>query len=259
MTDRPFADYKWALVTGASSGIGKEFARRLASMGMNLVLVARSEDKLSDLSKELNAEYGIMAEIIPIDLTISEASNRIKEFTDSLNIDVDVLVNNAGFGLFGDFERYPPEEYTKMIRLNIRTLTELCSVFLPEMRKRGRGGVINVASTAAFMPIPYLSVYSATKAYVLSLSQALWAEYRKSGVRVTCLAPGATKTNFFKVAGMPATRFESPEIVVERALKAFEKNKRLKISGAGNYLSGLLPRFLPHTLVITGIAKFFKP
>src|SRR5262249_10278677 len=192
--------------TGASSGIGRELARLFASGGAGLVLVARSEDKLHELANELAAKHGIEVHVLPADLTRPAGPSEIVEALAQRHIDVDVLVNSAGFGARGSIADIGVERQLAMIEVNAVALTQLIAMLLPGMLERRHGAILNVASTAAFQPGPNQAVYGATKAYVLSLTEALAEEVRGSGVRVSCLAPGATDTGFAARAGMQGTR-----------------------------------------------------
>ena len=184
------------LITGASSGIGRELARLYASDGAGLVLIARSEDKLRQLADELCANYGAGAQVVPTDLSRPASPREIVEALAQRHIDVDVLVNNAGFGARGSVAEIGVERQLEMIEVNVAALTQLTALLLPGMLERRRGAILNVASTAAFQPGPNWAVYCATKAYVLSFTEALAEEVRGSGVRVSCLAPGPTDTGF---------------------------------------------------------------
>src|SRR5260370_2124075 len=198
------APTKTALITGASFGIGLELARIFAREGYNLVLVDRSADKLRQLASELEKAYGTRSLILAVDLTEPGASAYVLDQTTRAEIDVDVLVNNAGFGQYGLFAENDLEDCLRQIQLNVTTLTHLTRLYLPEMIKRESGGILNVASTAAFQPGPLMAVYFATKAYVLHFSEALANELNRSGVTVTALCPGPTAPQFHKRAN--ATR-----------------------------------------------------
>ena len=188
-----------ALVTGASSGIGAAFARELASRGSDLVLVARSRDKLTAFGDELSTSYGVAVDVVVADLAKpSSADHLAAEVGDR---QIDILINNAGFGLHAQLHQADAARLTEMVQLNVATLVDLTRLYLPGMLARDRGAVINIASTAAFQPVPYMAVYGASKAFVLSFTEALWAETRRTDVRVTALCPGSTETEFFTVAG----------------------------------------------------------
>ncbi len=223
---------KFVLVTGASSGIGREFCRAFARKGGIPVLVARRENRLNELADELKSEFGTEALVYPADLLEDGAVSRMKEFLEGKKVEIEILVNNAGFGFKGPFEKPEFSEYNRMMQLNMNILTELCYAFLPGMRERKSGGVINVASMAGIGPVPYFGVYAATKAYVVSLSQALWKEYEEHGVHVSALCPGPVDTEFFEVAGadpglVPGRSLQTPEEVVEKAIEGLNKNKRV--------------------------------
>ncbi len=251
------------LVTGASSGIGEAFARNLANRGANLILTARSEDKLHQLATELSEKYAIKVHVFPGDLSQPDTPQHLWAQVQSTSVSVNVLINNAGFGKCGPFLEYDYQSYQDMLNLNIKALVGLTHLFLPSMLKKGDGGVINVASTAAFQPIPYLATYSATKAFVLGFSESLWGEYNERGLTVLALCPGNTSTNFADVANADVTRMtraEPPEIVVEAGLKAFLRGRNYVIPGRSvNYLLANLSRLLPRRRVLGITSDIFKP
>jgi short-subunit dehydrogenase len=248
-----------ALITGASFGIGTEFARIFAREGYNLVLVARSADKLRQLASELEKAHGTRSLILAADLTDPGAAAYVLDQTTRADIQVDVLVNNAGFGQYGLFAENDLEECLRQIQLNITTLTHLTRLYLPAMIERKSGGILNVASTAAFQPGPLMAVYFATKAYVLHFSEALANELHGTGVTVSCLCPGATVTEFHKRAkatGMNLLKFGAMDAsdVAEDGYRAFVAGKPVVISGFKNWLLAQSVRFSPRRLV-TAIAR----
>jgi uncharacterized protein len=252
-------DRKTALITGASFGIGMEFARIFAREGYNLVLVARSADKLRQLASELEKAHGARSLILATDLTEPGASAYVLDQTTRAGIDVEILVNNAGFGQYGLFADNDLDECLRQIQLNVTTLTHLTRLYLPAMIERESGGILNVASTAAFQPGPLMAVYFATKAYVLHFSEALANELEGSGVNVTCLCPGATATEFHKRAnatGMRLLQFGSMDAstVAEDGYRGLMAGKRVVISGFKNWLLAQSVRFSPRKLV-TAIAR----
>jgi uncharacterized protein len=252
-------DRKTALITGASFGIGLEFARIFAREGYNLVLVARSADKLRQLASGLEKAHGSRSLILATDLTEPGASAYVLDQTTRADIQVDVLVNNAGFGQYGMFAENDLEECLRQIQLNVTTLTHLTRLYLPAMIERKSGRILNVASTAAFQPGPLMAVYFATKAYVLSLSEALANELGGSGVTVTCLCPGPTATEFQKranIAGIRLTRYGCMDArtVAEDGYRAMMAGKPLVISGFRNWLVAQSVRFSPRRMV-TAIAR----
>lgn len=255
-----------ALITGASSGIGKAFALELASQKRDLVLVARSHQKLIELGKELEEKEGIKTLVIAQDLTEPQAGKLVYDQINSQGFTVDLLINNAGFGDYGSFCDRPLDKQINMIQLNITVLTELTGLFLPPMRERKRGGIINVASIAAFQPIPYMSIYSATKAFVLSFSEALWAENKDYGVNILALCPGPTESDFFQRADFPNSFGEgnkgslvSASEVVKEALKALAKNQCTTVTGGiSNQIIANVSRFLPRDLLVSAMEKQFK-
>jgi len=253
---------KTALVTGASSGIGEAFARELAARGMDLVLVARSEDKLRALAAELARGHGIRADVIASDLGREGAAVRLYHEVEGLGMRVDMLLNNAGFGAYGPFETLSPDRDHAEVMLNVTAVVDLTHAFLPAMAERGDGAVINVGSTAGFQPLPYMAVYGATKAFVLSFSEALWAEYRGRGVRVLALCPGATETPFFGVVGAEEAsvgRRRTPQQVVATGLRALERGRGSAIDGAFNYWLAQTPRLTPRGLTALIGKRLMRP
>lgn len=240
------------LITGASTGIGAAFARKLAALGRNVLLVARSEDKLIALCNELGRLTSIRAQYLALDLKDPEARSQLFEETKKRGLEIDTLINNAGFGSMNDFAKLELEREFEMIELNITAVVDLTHRFLGPMRERKRGTIINVASTAGFQPVPYMATYAATKAFVLSFSEALWDENRMHGIHVMALCPGVTETNFFDAAGIdrpPMRAVQTPEEVVETALRALPRKKSLVISGWANWFVVEAERFLPRTAV----------
>src|SRR5436190_12742818 len=208
------------LITGASSGIGEAFARKLATQGHDLLLVARSEDKLIALCNELGLNHDVRAQYYVADLSGPDAPARLLAETQERNLEIDLLINNAGFGSMGEFAALDLDRELNMIDLNVRSLVELTHLFLQPMRERKSGSIINVASTAGFQAVPFMATYAATKAFVLSFSEALWEENRTYGIKVMALCPGVTETHFFEASRMqrpPVRTVETPEDVVETA------------------------------------------
>ncbi|WP_327065176.1 SDR family oxidoreductase [Kitasatospora sp. NBC_01250] len=224
------------LITGASSGIGAAFADAFAARGAHLILVARREERLTALADTLRARHGNDARVLVADLGLPGAGAALVAETRRLGLTVDVLVNNAGFGSHGDVVDTEPERLTGQIQLNITALTDLTRGYLPDMVERGHGAIVNVASAAAYQPVPHMAVYAATKAFVLNFTEALWAETRHTGVRVLALSPGATETEFFDVAGESARvgRQQTAAAVVARAMRALDRR-----TGPGSVVSGL--------------------
>ena len=249
---------KVALITGASAGLGVDFARQLSARGHRLVLVARRKDRLDALAEELGN-----ARALAIDLSKANAATKVMADLEAAGEEVEVLVNNAGFGLIGRFAKRDPKQLRRMIDLNVGALTDLCRAVAPRMIERKSGSILNVASTAAFQPGPNMAVYFATKAFVLSLSEALHEELKPHGVRVTCLCPGPTRTEFGEVAGFGGSglfervAMESPR-VVEIGLKARDRNKAVVVAGALNRIGAASTRFAPRAVVrkIAGAIKY---
>jgi uncharacterized protein len=254
------ANRKTALITGASGGIGEALARTLAQHGYNLILVARTMSKLEALGAELIAKNGVEAVSIASDLSAFDASEKLIADLETRGLNVDVLVNNAGFGEYGEFATGDPIKQQQMISLNILTLTMLTRHVLPKMLERKFGRVMNVASTAAFMPGPLMSVYYASKAYVLSFSEALSEELLGSGVTVTALCPGPTESDFQARAAMEDSKlFKGKTLmtsreVAEQGVAALERGQRVIIPGLMNQIQAQASRFLPRAIV-PGIVK----
>ncbi|MGD8398127.1 MAG: SDR family oxidoreductase [Anaerolineae bacterium] len=245
--------YRTALITGASSGIGRSFARQLAQHGKDTILVARSEGNLNALAGELTTEHKTRAHVIVADLSVPHAAESLHKEVEALSWDVDLLINNAGFGKAGPFADLPFDVQARMIRLNVNTLVELSHLLLQPMLERGHGGIINISSTAAFQPVATMAVYGATKAFVLSFSESLAQEVAHHGIQVMALCPGATATNFMETAGVWEDRQErmpAPDEVVAAGLRAFEAGKRTYIPGALNRVAAFFAsRVLPRQLV----------
>lgn len=246
---------KSALITGATSGLGYEFVKLFANDGYNLILVARNKEKLEDIKKTYtNVEVTVIAK----DLSVSGAAKEVFQEVNKNGIDIDVLVNNAGFGLMGKFDELDIHTQMEMIQLNITTLTELTYYFLPSLKEK-RGRILNIASTAAFQPGPLMAVYFATKAFVLSFSEALVEELRDFNVTVTTLCPGATKTNFGTVANLEGSKMFSramePDQVAKKGYQAMMRGKRVIVTGGLNKAGAIGTKFMPRS-VTAKIAKY---
>ena len=267
---------KLALVTGASTGIGYAIAKELARRGANLILsaTARSEDKLHELSSEIK-DLGSECHIFLEDLSRLNSGRSLYDQIKLQNLHVDLLINNAGYGRWGTFHEVEMEDYADMIQLNITSLSELSHLFIPDMISEGEGGVINVGSVASLTPVPYSSVYAATKAYVLSLSEGLRYEYRNSNIRIMALLPGATVSNFGQVAtaksdklrerlnkrskrSAAGTVFQTSHEVAMECLDGFIKDKQFIIPGKGNRRTALITKFMPRTKVLNIVGSLFK-
>jgi short-subunit dehydrogenase len=245
-----------ALVTGASYGIGLDLAECFAKDGYDLILAARSESALKQEAERLAKQYGVRAVPIAVDLGAHGAGHRLAEEVRARGLTVDVLVNNAGYGTAGAFDGSDEATQLGMIDLNVRALVELTHAFWPGMLARGRGGVLNVASTAAFQPGPLMAVYYASKAFVLSFSEALWREAQGKGVHVSCLCPGPTASRFRERAGTGKTRLATlgtpvtSMSVAEEGYRAYQANQRVLITGARNRLMARLVPYLPRRTVL---------
>lgn len=250
-----------ALITGASMGIGEAFADALAARGYDLALAARSGDALAHIAARVRAHGGGRAEVIVADLQDAAGPDFVAREAAGRLGQVDLLINNAGYGAHGRFETIDAPREVGQIRLNIEALVVLTNRFAPAMLARGSGGIINVASTASFQPVPYMAVYGATKAFVLSFSEALTEEFRGRGVRVLALCPGPTRTQFFATAGDGAQfgRIRSPQQVVRTALRAYDRGASYAIDGSANRLLALSQRAFPRTLVARVAGVMMKP
>jgi short-subunit dehydrogenase len=252
-----------ALVTGASSGIGAAYAHALRARGERLVLVARRADRLARLAAELGGDGWAVP--IPLDLRAADSVSRLREEVASRGLVVDLLVNNAGLGHTAPFEEQPPDVLRAMIDVNVRAVVELTHAFLPGMKERRRGRIVNVASNAAFQPVPFLTVYAATKAFVLSFSEGLAEELRGSGVVAQALCPGLTRTEFLDVAGtheglrVTRTPMLSAEEVVEASLRGLDRGSLRVVTGWTNRLAVFAQRFVPAFLPRRVAAELHRP
>ncbi|MDR1171003.1 MAG: SDR family oxidoreductase [Bacteroidales bacterium] len=258
---------EYALITGASSGIGLELARIAASNNINLILLARNADKLMQLRTELEERHPIKVLAVGCDLTEPDTVEKVAALLHGRGIVPDILINNAGFGMYGSFDRIGAETEENMIRLNVASLTELTKIIYRQMRSRGKGKILNVSSIAGFMPGPWMAVYHATKAYVLSFSEALAAEARGSGVTVTVLCPGPTETNFENraSAGTGIKVFEkfgklpAARQVAKYGWQSMMKGKTVAIHGGKNRWLVFLIRFLPRKTTANVAGKIQAP
>jgi short-subunit dehydrogenase len=254
---------KTVLVTGASYGIGESFARRLAGDGASVIVTARSRDRLDAMAGELRSRHGAEVGVIEADLGRPSAPEEIFRATEGRGRQVDLLINNAGFGAVGDFADIALERQLEMIQVNVTALVALSHLFLQPMIKRRAGAIIQVASTASFQGVPYSSTYAATKAFILNFSEGLWAEGRNHGVRVMALCPGPTATHFQMVAGTARLRdpakMQTPEEVVEAGLTALAQNRSVAISGFGNKLMIGAERLVSRNFVTRMAAKMYRP
>ena len=244
---------KYTLITGASGGIGEAFARRLASEGHNLMLVARSEEKLRNLCDELAAQNNIAAKHFAVDLIEVDSDLAVFDETEKQGLEIEWLINNAGFGSMGDFAELDLERELEMIELNVTAVVALTHHYLKKMRERRSGTIVNVSSSAGFQPIPFFATYAATKAFVSSFTEAIAEENRPFGIRIMALCPGTTDTGFFEAA-----RIEDPikvkgvqtaEQVVDAALRGLEKGNHKTVSGWTNYFIASVVNVLPNSLI----------
>ena len=253
---------RWALVTGASAGIGVALARELASAGTNLVLTARRLDRLEELARALREKNAIQVEVFSADLALPDAPPKIFEFTVQRGFTIDLLINNAGFGQYGELPRVDTQRLLDMVQVNCGAVVHLTRLFLPGMMQRRRGDVLILASTAAFQAVPYISTYAATKAFDLLFAEGLAEEMKPYGIRVCALCPGSTESEFHVLAGQE--RFttkhqETAEKVARTGLKALVEGKSYVISGFGNYMGAQSQRIVPRRMVTRIAANLFRP
>jgi short-subunit dehydrogenase len=259
----PPSESSTCLVTGASSGIGKEIARELAKRGRGLTLVARRKDRLTELAAELTEAHGVRTETVGCDLSSPAARKRMMQTVNDRGLEVEVLVNNAGFGSAGRFQSLDRGAELKMVRTNVEAVVDLCASYVPDMVERGRGAVLNVASVAAYQPVPRQSTYAATKAFVLSFTEGLHVDLKGTGVTATALCPGPTRTEFGDAAGIPDELFEIPGLVYKpeqmaaAGVKAMERGRRAVVPGATNLVSAVGGRLMPRALVLPLIDRFY--
>lgn len=254
-----------ALITGASAGLGKEFASLFAQDGHDLVLVARSEEKLEALADELSKKHGVAAHVVPADLGKATSTEAIVEATKRLGVQVDFLVNNAGFGSNGPFLELDLAREVEMVEVNITALVKLTHHYARPMKERRFGRIMNIASTAGFQPGPFMATYYATKAFVISFTEALAYELQGSGVTVTCHCPGATRTDFAATAGNEKTKLfqrsgvpEAPEVAAH-AYRAMMSGDKLAVHGVLNAIGVTGVRFTPRPLMLSIVAGFNRP
>lgn len=252
------------LVTGASSGIGTEIARELARRGFGLTIVARREDRLRELADELTAEHGVHAEPVSCDVTDERDRARLVQSIDDRGVTVDVLVNNAGFGSAGRFWELDADKEVSMVRTNCEAIVALCGTYVPRMVSRGRGAILNTASVAGFQPIPRQATYAASKAFVVSFTDALHTELNGTGVTATALCPGPVATEFMDVAGigteltdLPSFAVMSAEDTARAAIEALDKDRRGVAPGLFNTVSAAAGRVTPRALLLPLMDRFY--
>jgi short-subunit dehydrogenase len=252
---------KWALVTGASAGIGMAFADGLAKGGTHLVLTARRKERLDELARTLTAKHKVNTEVFAADLADPSAPEEIFSFTSGKRIEIDLLINNAGFGQYGELPSVEKQRLLDMVQVNCGAVVHLTRLYLPEMVARGRGDVLILASTASFQAVPYISTYAATKAFDLLFAEGLAEEMKPHGIRVCALCPGSTESEFHVVSGQEKFKknAETAEKVAHVGLKALAAGKSYVISGLGNYLRAHGERLVPRRLVTRIAAGMFKP
>lgn len=248
------------LITGASAGIGVAYAEGFAARGSNLILVARRKDRLDAVAQAVTSQYWVKVTVIAQDLAAPGAVAKLEKAVAAKKLTVDVLINNAGFGINGFFIDEDRSRTQEEIALNIGALVDLTAAYLPGMLERNSGAVVNIASTASFQPVPGMAVYAATKAFVRSFTEAVWGELRDSAVRVVSISPGSTESEFFVVAGgKPGGKAMPASAVVETTFAALEKNVPSAVVGTGNSISSSLVKFFPKKSVIKIAGGMFLP
>lgn len=250
-----------ALVTGASGGLGQAYCDHLAAQGHDIVLVSRRTEQMEQIAEDLRRRHHVETLVLGVDLARQDERDRLADELQRRGVEIGVLVNNAGFGTIGDFAEAEVGRMNDEIALNCAAVAHLSRLFLPAMLERGRGTIINIASTAAFQPIPTMAVYAATKAFVLSLSQALWEETRRTPVRVIAVCPGATKTPFFDTAGddKVLSRRRTPEQVVTSTFKALERRAPSVTDGVFNALQGQVAKLSPARIAVPIARRVVRP
>jgi short-subunit dehydrogenase len=253
----------WALVTGASSGLGEEFARQLAQRGANLVLTARSRDKLAALGAQLGAAHGVQCRVVAADLAADGGAAQLAREVDALGVAIDHVIANAGYGTWGSFEEATPSSQTEMVRLNCEALVAVVHHAIGGMVARRRGGVLLVASTAAFQPTPMFAVYGATKAFVRSFGEALADEMRGRGVRVSVLCPGPVPTGFqaranSEISAAQRSSVLSAQETVERGLAGYAAGRVTVVPGAVNRVGAIVASALPNRLVVPAVGRMMR-
>ena len=262
----PPSESSTCVVTGASSGIGADIARELARRGQNVTLVARREDRLKSLAEELGRAHKVRAEVVAADIATSDGRAKMLDELRSRGRDVEVLINNAGYGSAGRFQELDGEKETLMVRTNCEAVVALCAAFVPPMVERGRGAVLNVASIAAYQPLPYQATYSATKSFVLTFTEALTADLHGTGVTATALCPGPVPTEFGQAAGIDDGEWEgvpdfvmtTPEQNAAAGVSAMEKGRRVVVPGPFNVVSATAGHYTPRS-VLLGLVRRFYP
>jgi len=255
---------KWALVTGASAGIGEALAIELAAAGANLILTARRADRLETLARRLGSEHGIQTQVIPADLANPSAPQQLFDATEGQGTPVDILINNAGFGYYGEFLTGDPAWQRAMVDVNCRAVVDLTHLFLPRMIDRQRGDIMIVASTAAYQPVAYMATYAATKAFDRMLAEALAEETARFGIRVSALCPGPTESEFGQVAGSPSSArggrgFQTAQEVARKGLEGLVSGKHWVIPSVTNGATVFAQRIFPRRFITGAVEKMFRP
>jgi short-subunit dehydrogenase len=255
----------YALITGASKGIGKAIAEELAAAKFNVLLVARSQQLLQQVAKDINEKYKVQADYLAVDLSLANAAQQVFNFCKEKNYSIEILVNNAGYGLSGEFEKYSVEENTNMMQVNMIAPVQLCQAFLPMLKQQQKAYILNIASSAAYQAVPYLSVYAASKSFILNYSRGLRQELKKTNVSVTCISPGSTDTDFVVRAQIGEKGLKTAkkvnmtsEAVAKIAVKSMLAGKAEVITGFINKLGAFMVWLMPKGLVETTAMKIYE-
>jgi uncharacterized protein len=254
----------YTLITGASKGIGKALAEEFAGRGHDLIIISRTEEALNELAENLTHKYKIKVNYLSQDLSLPDAAEVIYKWVKSNNFQVDILVNNVAYGTYGHFEKMKLEELKNIILLNIQNVTALIHYFIPELKKHSKAHILNISSTAAYQPVPYLSIYAASKAFINSFTGALRVELKDSNINVSCLAPGPTDSDFFNKSGLEQdidlshVKME-PEQVAKEGVEGMFNEKAVIIPGFSNKLGAFFSKRISSTPVVKALGKLFKP
>jgi short-subunit dehydrogenase len=251
---------KTALVTGASTGIGKQFVYSLAEKGYDVVLVSRTKEKLDQIAIDVQNQFGVNTYVIPKDLSEEWAAQEVYNEVEAQNLFIDLLVNNAGAGTTGELLETSNERNHQQVMLNVNAVVNMTQLFLRKMVEKGSGEIINVASMASFQPIPYMSIYAATKAFILSFTEGLHEEYKEKGIHIMAVCPGNTETEFFNTApdSIKVGKMRSSKQVIETTFNAISKRKSVTIDGKRNFMTAQLPRLLPRKFISQVSASLMK-
>lgn len=256
---------RYTLITGASKGIGEAMANYCASKKMNIILVARSEERLKIVAEKIIQQHEVDVQIFPADLTVENSIKDLYNWCKARDLEVNILINNAGIGIYGRFDELPLDEQMKVLNLNVLATLNMTYTFLPMLKEQPKAHILNVASTACYQPIPFMSMYAATQSFLQSFTLAIRQELKGFNIRVTCSCPGPTATDFFESAGLTSLVVNSkevkmaPEEVAENSIEGMIDNKAEIVPGTSNFLGAYLSKLFPNPLVVKAIGGYFKP